>query len=231
MSSSGLLHSWINSGVLDEVSMLLHQVSTDGSELLLTSPKLGSNSVKGGVVEQKLNVNISNCSYLLKRKKHGEYSNNISYEIEENVTLKAQLRGTGVPHQVQPPLGISKKVQKKKKSEVKPKKVASVSFLSVLFFMLLFVGLGESNQQNTNKGVDECVNVSNGSDPLAASLYIPRNNKLVSIEGNSTILGDLDPADPGIHPRLSRSLSAGQKNFVLMNMIKIHVNNTSPYKH
>ena len=34
----------------------------------------------------------------------------------------------------------SKKVQKKK-SEVKPKKVASVSFLGVLFFMLLYDGL------------------------------------------------------------------------------------------
>ncbi|WMV25546.1 hypothetical protein MTR67_018931 [Solanum verrucosum] len=34
MSSLGLLHSWSISGVLDEVFLLLHQVSTDGSGYL-----------------------------------------------------------------------------------------------------------------------------------------------------------------------------------------------------
>ena len=97
---------------------------------------------------------------------------NISYETTEN----AQLKGTGVAPQVQPPPGCipillhgfhmhhliwwsnldsdigfkpqaimpastCRKKVKKKKSEVKTKKVASVSFLGVLFFMLLFGGL------------------------------------------------------------------------------------------
>ncbi|WMV25571.1 hypothetical protein MTR67_018956 [Solanum verrucosum] len=104
------------------------------------------------------------------------------------------------PHAVVPAPKSSKKLQRKK-SEVKPKKVARVRFLGVLLFMLLFVGVltidglvngtghsvkyggkdhslhcgrrgqGESNQKNTNKGVDECVNMSNGSDPLVASLH------------------------------------------------------------
>ncbi|KAH0758155.1 hypothetical protein KY290_021648 [Solanum tuberosum] len=373
---------------------------------------LGNNSVKGGVVEKKLklegvNANISNCSYLLKRKKSSEDSDdvgkhqkstifslydsvnndedekrmarkirnresahlsrkrkkhyveelenkfrilqstiqhlntNLSYAMVENVTLKAQLGGTSVHAQVPSPLGIypypppwisytpsymmsrqrsqvplvpipklksqalppapksSKKVEKKK-SEVKTKKVASVSFLGVLFFMLLFGGLvpllklryggirepsmsgesfasgfyvkhhgrvltvdgpvngtgcsgkyggkdhsshcgrggqGESNQKNTNKAVDEFTHVGNGSDPLVASLYVPRNDKLVDIDGNLivqsvlasekamafhgsadkknrevglTVPGDLAPAIPGIHPRLYRSPAIGQ---------------------
>ena len=40
------------------------------------------------------------------------------------------------------PASTSRKKVEKKKSEVKTKKVASVSFLGVLFFMLLFGGLG-----------------------------------------------------------------------------------------
>ena len=39
------------------------------------------------------------------------------------------------------PASTSRKKVEKKKSEVKTKKVASVSFLGVLFFMLLFGGL------------------------------------------------------------------------------------------
>ncbi|WMV26044.1 hypothetical protein MTR67_019429 [Solanum verrucosum] len=328
---------------------------------------------------ESVNSNISNCSYLLKRKKSSEDSNdvrkhqkstifslsdnvnndedekgmarkirnkesahlsrqikkhyvkelekkfiifhstiqhlnaNLSYAMAENVTLKAQLRGTGVPAQVSPPPKIylypppwmsytpsymmsrqgsqvplvpipklksqalapmpkiSKNVEKKK-SEVKTKKVASVSFLGVLFFMMLFGGLvpllklryggpvneigysrkyggkdhsshcgrgghGESNQKNTNKAAYKFVHVGNGSDPLAASLYVPRNDKLVEIDGNLiiqyisasdkamafhesadkknreaglTVPGDLAPVIPGIHPRLYRSLAMGQ---------------------
>uniref|UniRef100_M1DV21 Uncharacterized protein n=1 Tax=Solanum tuberosum TaxID=4113 RepID=M1DV21_SOLTU len=48
MSSSRLLHSWSSSGVLDEVSVLLHQVSTDGSGYLnMPSLNCGSISQKG----------------------------------------------------------------------------------------------------------------------------------------------------------------------------------------
>ncbi|XP_055807483.1 bZIP transcription factor 17-like [Solanum dulcamara] len=388
---------------------------SDSNKSVHSSPNLGSNSVKGGVVEQKfkfegVNANISNCSsFLLKRKKGSEDSNNvskhqkssifslsdnvnndedekkmarlirnresahlsrqrkkhyveeledkvrimhstiqdlnakISYVMAENVSLKTQLGGTGVPPQVPPPPGMyphmiypwmsypspymmkpqgsqvplvpipklkpqaaapvpksSKKVEKKK-GEVKTKKVASISFLGVLFFMLLFGGLvpllnvryggvrepfmggdsfgsgfyekhhgrvlvvdgpvngtgysgkyggkdysshcgrgghGESSQQNTNKAADEFVHVGNGSDALAASLYVPRNDKLVKIDGNLIIQsvlasekamashrgadrnnretglavpGDLAPAIPGSHPRLYRSSAVGQR--------------------
>ncbi|KAH0758150.1 hypothetical protein KY290_021643 [Solanum tuberosum] len=262
--------------------------------------------------------------------------------MAENVTLKAQLGGTGVPAQVPPPPRIypypppwmsytpsymmnrqgsqvplvpipklksqalapapkrSKKVEKKK-SKVKTKKVASVSFLGVLFFMMLFGGLvpllklryggirepsmsgesfvsrfyvkhhgrvltidgsvnetgyyggkdhssncgrggqGESNQKNTNKVADEFVHVGNGSDPLTASLYVPRNDKLVENDGNLIIQsvlasekamafhgsadkknrevglivpGDLAPAIPGIHPRLYRSPAMRQHSWI-----------------
>ncbi|KAK4721496.1 hypothetical protein R3W88_011729 [Solanum pinnatisectum] len=198
------------------------------------------------------------------------------------------------------PAPKSSKNVEKKKSEVKTKKVARVSFLGVLFFMMLFGGLvpllklryggirepsmtresfvsgfyakhhgrvltiagavnetsyfgkygakdhsshcgqggqGESNQQNTNKVANEFVHVGNGSDPLAASQYVPRNDKLVEIDGNLIIQfvlasekamafhrsadkknreagiavpGDLSPAILGIHPCLYRSLAMGQ---------------------
>ena len=48
-------------------------------------------------------------------------------------------------------------------------------------------GQGESNQQNSNKVVDEFVHVGNGSDPPTASLYVPRNDKLVKNDGNLII--------------------------------------------
>ncbi|KAH0758148.1 hypothetical protein KY290_021641 [Solanum tuberosum] len=47
MSSLGLLHSWSNSGFLDEVPPSLHQVSTDVSGYLnVPSPNCGSNLTK-----------------------------------------------------------------------------------------------------------------------------------------------------------------------------------------
>ncbi|MCD9640360.1 hypothetical protein HAX54_025636 [Datura stramonium] len=199
------------------------------------------------------------------------------------------------PQAAAPAPKSSKKVEKKR-SEVKTKKVASISFLGVLFFMLLFGGLvpllnvryggmrepfmsgdsfgsgfyekhhgrvlavdgpvngtgysgkyggkdycshcGRGNQQNTNKPAYEFVHTGNGSDPLAASLYVPRNDKLVKIDGNLIIQsvlasekamashggadknnretglavpGDLAPAIPGSHPRLYRSSAVGQR--------------------
>ncbi|KAG5611449.1 hypothetical protein H5410_022730 [Solanum commersonii] len=88
MSSPGLLHSWSSSRFLDEVSSLLHQVSTDVSGYLnVPSLNCGSNLTKG------LN-NLSDSNKL------------ISYEMTENVTLKAQLGATGVPRQVPPPPGM-----------------------------------------------------------------------------------------------------------------------------
>lgn len=154
----------------------------------------------------------------------------------------------------QPPLPApkaSKKAESKKseKSEGKTKKVASVSFLGLMFFILLLGGLApiinvryggvseafgsgyvvnqfyekhhgrvlavDGNVSGTNyekysggrdivkdkhqvrgqggggevtkDGMDEFAQVGNGSVPLAASLYVPRNDKLVKIDGNLII--------------------------------------------
>lgn len=48
-------------------------------------------------------------------------------------------------------------------------------------------GHGESNKKNTNKSTDDFSHVGNGSVPLAASLYISRNDRLVKIDGNFII--------------------------------------------
>ncbi|CAI9765715.1 unnamed protein product [Fraxinus pennsylvanica] len=139
----------------------------------------------------------------------------------------------------------STKVDGKKKDGVKTKKVAGVSFLGLLFFIMLFGGLvpmvnvryggvresftggetyiddgfyrkhhgrvlmvngseygekfGDGIDFNCTKNcgwrghvgggpsVDEFARVGNGNDPLAASLYVPRNDKLVKIDGNLII--------------------------------------------
>ncbi|KAH0683065.1 hypothetical protein KY290_021644 [Solanum tuberosum] len=92
-------------------------------------------------------------------------------------------------------------------------------------------------KKNNNKAADKFVHVGNGTDSLAASLYVPSNDKLVDIHGNSIIQsvfasekamashgsadaknseaglavpGDLAPDNPGIHPFLYRSPAAGQ---------------------
>lgn len=132
----------------------------------------------------------------------------------------------------------SKKVESKKTEAPKTKKVAGVSFLGLLFFIMLFGGLvpmvnvryggtrevftgGESyirggfnerhhgrvlmvngteyaekhsgsGQRGQGSGggppsIDEFDRSGNGSEPLAASLYVPRNDKLVKIDGNLII--------------------------------------------
>ncbi|XP_027771380.1 bZIP transcription factor 17-like [Solanum pennellii] len=91
---------------------------------------------------------------------------------------------------------LRKKVEKKK-SEVKTKKVPSISFFGVLLFLMFFGGFvsflngryqGESNQQNTNEGADAFIYVDSGTAPLAASLYVPRNATLGKIYGNLIIV-------------------------------------------
>ncbi|KAL8037057.1 hypothetical protein ABFX02_11G015200 [Erythranthe guttata] len=146
---------------------------------------------------------------------------------------------------------VSKKVESKKKDRPKTKKVAGVSFLGLLFFVMLFGGLaplvnmryggvretlmggGESyvgggfhenhrgrvlmlNGTGTGNGVkdgvksdfssessihcgrvghdsgakpnaDDFGGLGNGSEPLVASLYVPRNDKMVKIDGNLII--------------------------------------------
>ncbi|XP_047949987.1 bZIP transcription factor 17 [Salvia hispanica] len=142
----------------------------------------------------------------------------------------------------------SKRTESKKNDGPKTKKVAGVSFLGLLFFIMLFGGLapminvryggareafagGESykaggfsekhsgrvlmvngtefdekdggrREYSSNSSVhygqrgqgspgdpsaDESVRLRNGSEPLAASLYVPRNDKLVKIDGNLII--------------------------------------------
>ncbi|KAK9069262.1 hypothetical protein SSX86_013378 [Deinandra increscens subsp. villosa] len=114
----------------------------------------------------------------------------------------------------------SKKVEVKKtvegtsKTKTKTKKVASISFLGLLLFILLFGGLvpimnvklggvtdgvysGKSNdyklynQQHHGRVLmsDDHLNRTNhnASEPLVASLYVPRNDKLVKIDGNLII--------------------------------------------
>uniref|UniRef100_M1DTH4 BZIP family transcription factor n=1 Tax=Solanum tuberosum TaxID=4113 RepID=M1DTH4_SOLTU len=86
----------------------------------------------------------------------------ISYEMAENVTVKAQLGATGVPPQVPPSPGYHSSHYGRG-------------------------GQRESNQKNTNKAVDEFVYVGCGYDPLENSLYVPRNDKLVEKDGNLII--------------------------------------------
>ena len=146
----------------------------------------------------------------------------------------------------QPPVPASKvKKSEGKKSESKTKKVASISLLGLLFFLLLFGGLvpimnfnlgglrekvpvesdyvsdrfydqhrgkilsvnGHFNGSEENIGIGisgseyvqqergsqpkpgygEFVRLGNDSEPLVASLYVPRNDKLVKIDGNLII--------------------------------------------
>ncbi|KAK8532046.1 hypothetical protein V6N13_131394 [Hibiscus sabdariffa] len=138
----------------------------------------------------------------------------------------------------------SKPASKAKKNESKTKKVASVSLLGMLFFILLFSGLVpivnlrydstpvgsgfvgdgfyrvhggkvlrvDSHLNGSNNGRDAAFSygnfdvsnrvnrrgsesnvekketgVQNASEPLTASLYVPRNDKLVKIDGNLII--------------------------------------------
>ncbi|XP_073275198.1 bZIP transcription factor 17-like [Primulina huaijiensis] len=145
---------------------------------------------------------------------------------------------------------VSKKVEAKKSGGAKSKKVAAVSFIGLLFFIILFGDLvpiismkyggvreafssdnsyvgggyyenyhgrllvkngtehvekyGGERESSCNSGggghcsqrgdgsrgepgTDEIVHLGNGSKPLVASLYVPRNDKLVKIDGNLII--------------------------------------------
>ncbi|KAL4587406.1 hypothetical protein LXL04_000276 [Taraxacum kok-saghyz] len=117
----------------------------------------------------------------------------------------------------------TKKTEATAKSKTKTKKVASISFLGLFLFIVLFGGLvpimnvrfggvttdsvytGDLsanykfyNQQHPGRVLmgDDHVNGSihtgrgqdhNASEPLVASLYVPRNDKLVKIDGNLII--------------------------------------------
>ncbi|KAG6413702.1 hypothetical protein SASPL_126416 [Salvia splendens] len=126
------------------------------------------------------------------------------------------------------------KAEGKKQSGLKTKKVAGISFLGLLFFIMLFgvlapmINVRYGEVRETLKGgesyagggfyekqhgrvlmvnaseadgrysrslrcdhdkpiVDGCIQFRNESDPLVASLYVPRNDKLVKIDGNLII--------------------------------------------
>ncbi|XP_010525437.1 PREDICTED: bZIP transcription factor 17 [Tarenaya hassleriana] len=131
----------------------------------------------------------------------------------------------------QQPVSMSK--AKNKKSETKTKKVASISFLGLLFCLFLFgalapivnINYGEyrsnyisdrfivqprgrvvdvngnlngsdngsgtrfsgSNRAQCGRDTDGVVPARNGSEPLVASLFVPRNDKLMKIDGNLII--------------------------------------------
>ncbi|KAJ0610919.1 putative transcription factor bZIP family [Helianthus annuus] len=109
-----------------------------------------------------------------------------------------------------------KKTEGTSKTKTKTKKVASISFLGLLLFIVLFGGLvpimnvkfggvkvndggylvkplNDYKSYNQHHGRvltgDEHVNGTNhnASEPLVASLYVPRNDKLVKIDGNLII--------------------------------------------
>ncbi|KAL9240028.1 hypothetical protein vseg_014291 [Gypsophila vaccaria] len=106
------------------------------------------------------------------------------------------------------PLVPIPRLKPKKASESrkeKTKKVASVSLIGLLFFVLLFggimplvnvryggVGSHKSavfvvDKQTNNNSNNNNTNGGNGSEPLVASLFVPRNDKLVKIDGNLII--------------------------------------------
>ncbi|MCD7465572.1 hypothetical protein HAX54_001573 [Datura stramonium] len=205
------------------------------------------------------------------------------------------------PQAASPPPKSSKKVENKK-TEIKTKRIASISFLGLLFFMLLFGGLvpivnlrygglrepftsrdfsrsgynerhhgrvlavdgqlnessysghhnvgdynnncsrrgqGGDGQPNFYRGANGFISSGNCSEPLMASLYVPRNDKLVKIDGNLIIHSvlasekamashrsgdrksngetglavprDLAPAIPGRHPHRYPSHADGKR--------------------
>ncbi|XP_044506771.1 bZIP transcription factor 17-like [Mangifera indica] len=110
------------------------------------------------------------------------------------------------------------------KSSSKTKKVASISFLGLLFFVLLFGGLvplvdvkygglgigfssgkfgivnsirGERGVERkergsqTSPGSNLFIVVGHGREPLVASFYVPKNDKLVKIDDNLIVHSDL----------------------------------------
>lgn len=134
------------------------------------------------------------------------------------------------PQQKSQPPKVSKKAEGKKNEGPKTKKVAGISFLGLLFFIMLFGGLapmvnmryggvretltggesyvgggfyekhqgrvlmvngsvadGKHGNSEGKPNADASVRLCNESEPLVASLYVPRNDKLVKIDGNLII--------------------------------------------
>ncbi|KAL6193328.1 hypothetical protein ACLB2K_034412 [Fragaria x ananassa] len=158
------------------------------------------------------------------------------------------------------------KPKKKSESKSKTKKVASISFLGLLFFLLLFgglvpmlnVGFGGSSyvrdrfydqqrakvlkvpghlngsEGNVPLGVSGgkfdvsnkiherahkqkeqgLPGVGNASEPLVASLYVPRNDKLVKIDGNLIIHSVLASEKAKAHKKSREARVEGAKGFV-----------------
>ncbi|RID67415.1 hypothetical protein BRARA_D02498 [Brassica rapa] len=170
----------------------------------------------------------------------------ISYFMAENAALRQQLGPPPPPMGMYPPIWMhcppymvkqqggghvplipiprlkpqNPVKAKSKKSEAKTKKVASITFLGLVFCLFLFGALApvvnvsyggissgafygsyRSNyvtdqvyNQHRNRVLDtsrsnerDSVPPGNGSEPLVASLFVPRNDKLVKIDGNLII--------------------------------------------
>lgn len=131
-----------------------------------------------------------------------DLNSKISYFMTENATLRQQLapggsgmyrpppmvypwlhcpaymvkpQGSQMPLLPIPPQQSVAKVKRKKMT----KKVASFSVLGLLF---LFCALAPIYDQSRGRALDV-----NGSEPLVVSLFVPRNEKLVKIDGNLVI--------------------------------------------
>ncbi|KAJ0259417.1 Basic-leucine zipper domain-containing protein [Hirschfeldia incana] len=175
----------------------------------------------------------------------------ISYFMAENATLRQQLGGNGMypppPMGMYPPMAYpwmhpyvvkqhggqvplipiprlrpqNPVKGKSKRSEARTKKVASISFLGLVFCLFLFGALApvvnvsyggisgafygnyrsnyvtdriyRNRVLDTSRSSDgrhcgkDYVPPGNGSEPLVASLFVPRNDKLVKIDGNLII--------------------------------------------
>ncbi|KAJ4905084.1 bZIP transcription factor 49 [Raphanus sativus] len=88
-----------------------------------------------------------------------------------------------------PSLKPQRSVAKVKKSEAKTKKVASVSVLGLIFCLFLFGALVPFVVRGTVLDVSVNSSSSRGYDSelLVASLFVPRNEKLVKLDGNLII--------------------------------------------
>lgn len=210
----------------------------------------------------------------------------ISYIMAENASLRQQANGVpphgmyppppmGYPWVPYPPYMVKPQgsqvplipIPKLKPQQLAPapkiksktKKVASVSLLGLLFFMVLFGGLvpmvnlkfSEMNEKridyfnkegkvltsvngsSRNKGIgNEFVSrrkSGNLSEPLVASLYVPRNDKLVKIDGNLIIHSIMASEKAMATTKKSEETRLAVARNNMPNVIPISGRNTHPY--
>ncbi|CAF1850404.1 hypothetical protein HID58_060850 [Brassica napus] len=128
-----------------------------------------------------------------------DLNSKVSYFASENATLRHKVGpGKGMcwppcgmylgSGQVVPLLPIPRlKPQRSVAKVKKTKKVASVSVLGLLFCLFLFSALAPIIVNVSYGGRVLDVSVNNSSELLVASLFVPRNEKLVKLDGNLII--------------------------------------------